>query len=71
LDTKTQKPGPWCRGTVDKVAIPSRTSVKFSLVTVQQVFETRKKLKIRMESFDFVGIGPLTVPLKHGGRTKN
>jgi hypothetical protein len=40
------------------------------LVTVQQVFEPRKKLKIRMEAFEIAFFGPLTVPLDHGGGSK-
>ena len=71
LDTKSQKQGPRCGGTVDKVAIPSWTSVKFFLVTVQQVFEPHKKLKTRMHAPKFIFFGPLTVPLEHGGRSKN
>lgn len=39
------KPGPWCGGPVDKVAIPTGTPVEFHLVTVQQVFEPRKNSK--------------------------
>ena len=71
MDSKSQKPGPWCGGPVDKVAIPTGTPVEFHLVTVQQVFEPRKKLKTRMDSLELAFFGPLTVPLHHGGRSKN